>query len=184
MKDYVRNNISPEMMEKFRKEYPNLTDEQIVEAITETFNKVGGIVISLVTQMWDVLKEATKDLTVEDLKQFMEDKKKKEDQDDIPTLEEYRYVSVEGLSFHEAEVWKSKLNCINHVIDYKCEGVSRDTFGDMKYVIKVYATKDISKQLKEIGKFYSARKMKDADDYADRIMNEVNKKERNIHGGL
>lgn len=167
MKDYVRKNISPEMMEEFRKEYPNITDEQIVEAVAETFEKVGGIVIRLVTQMWDVLKEATKDLTVEDLKQFMEDKKKKENHDDVIDSFRYSLEKVTDCKYRRVSSGDEGTNC------YVCNNPKLPAHIDDRFVDDAIC-----------GKCKSFQRLIDADDYADRILDEVNKKERNIRGGL
>lgn len=85
--EYVKKHISPEMMEQMRKEYPNKTDDEIIETMTQVFNQVGSIVIKLVSQVWDVLKEATKNMTAEDFKKYMMKTSKERDQ----TLDANRY---------------------------------------------------------------------------------------------
>lgn len=75
--EYVKRHISPEVMEQMRKEYPNKTDEEIIEAMTKVFNQVGSIVINLVSQVWEVLKETTKGMTEEEIREHFKMRTKK-----------------------------------------------------------------------------------------------------------
>ena len=75
--EYVKRHISPEVMEQMRKEYPNKTDEEIIEAMTKVFNQVGSIVINLVSQVWEVLKETTRGMTEEEIREHFKMRKKK-----------------------------------------------------------------------------------------------------------
>jgi len=138
--EFVKENIKEEMMGQLKKEYPHLTEEQIIENLTDVFNKVGVVVIKLVTDIWDIMKETTKDLTVEELKSFFDSKKKIQEpsNDQIEYVKSIEYISTKLWSMEQAKEFERRIKSIMNV------NVAFNEKGNREGYIHVYSKKPIS----------------------------------------